>query len=159
MVFGGKKISLMAFNPVTLGWAGQLSTIIATFLFWCWNFLSNDRSQLEKSSDVIQAFLLASYWVGRVFTFLKQRGLLALPMTYRGPLMLAQTRTLSLSLLHFPPWQSAPLKSKVLSGSRRKNKPVSSALKISFGLYSLRSVLSSAAVSYTHRTRPTTAYV
>ena len=78
---GWQKISLIALSPWTLGWAGQLSTIIATFLFWWWNFLSSNRSQLVNSCDIIQAFLLASYWVGRVFTFLKQRGFFAFPMT------------------------------------------------------------------------------
>lgn len=50
-------------------------------------------------------------------------------------------------LMHFPPWQSEPLKSKFLSGSRRKYKPVSSALKMSFGLNSQRSFFSSVANS------------
>ena len=32
VVFGGSKISSIAFRPSTMGWAGQLSTIKAIFL-------------------------------------------------------------------------------------------------------------------------------
>ena len=63
-----------------------------------------------KISDVIQAFMLALYWTGRDLTFLKHRGLTALPMTSMGslslPSMFVHVISVSLSLFFLPPWQS-----------------------------------------------------
>lgn len=74
----------MAFKYLTLGWAGQLSTIMATFLFCLWKRRSSCFSHAVKSSDVIQAFLLASYAVGRVLMPLKHRGFFDFPITRSG---------------------------------------------------------------------------
>ena len=56
-----------------------------------------------KISEVIQAFLLATYSVGNDLTFLKQRGFYDFPITNMGnlsvPDMFAQTRAVNLSLL------------------------------------------------------------
>ena len=60
VVFGDRKKRLIAFNPVSLGWAEQLSTTMATFLFWFLKHRSSLLSQAVKSSEVIQAFLCAS---------------------------------------------------------------------------------------------------
>lgn len=54
--------------------------------------------------------------------------------------MFAHTVTVTRSLLFLPPWQSTALNSRVLSGRRRKNSPVSSALKMLLGRYSARIV-------------------
>ena len=60
-----------------------------------------------KISDVIQAFMLALYWTGRDLTFLKHRGLTALPMTSMGslslPSMFEHVISVSLSLFFLPP--------------------------------------------------------
>ena len=66
-------------------------------------------------------------------------GFLNLPITKRGTfsqIILAQTITVILSLLRFPPFHVSPLKLIVLSGRHFQNKPVPSALKMSSGLYS-----------------------
>ena len=72
-------------------------------------------------SAFIHTFLLATYSVGRLVAFLKQRSLAYLPMTNRGifsvPVMLAHTMTVSLSFDFSPLLQSMPLKSLVSSGS------------------------------------------
>ena len=94
----------------------------------------------DKQVTCHPGFLVCGIIHWQTLTLLKQRGLAVLPMTNRGsfslPLMLAATSTVSRSLAFFPPVQMAPLKSKVLSGRHLKKMPVSSALKISSGLYS-----------------------
>ena len=50
----------LTFNPVSLGWAEQLSTTMTTFLFWFLKHRSSLLSQAVKSSEVIQALLCAS---------------------------------------------------------------------------------------------------
>ena len=53
-VFGGKKTNFTAFSAsCTFGWAGQLSTTIATFLCSSWNCLSSFSNQAENRSLII----------------------------------------------------------------------------------------------------------
>ena len=73
VVFGGKNIS-STFVSSTAGCAGQLSITITIFLPSRRIFLSRLFSHDSKSSEVIQALLLATYSTG-TFTFLKALGL------------------------------------------------------------------------------------
>ena len=69
--------------------------------------MSNFLTHRVKISPVIHALALESYSVGSDLTFLKQRGLAALPKTNSGtlsvPLIFAQTSVVILSFDCFPP--------------------------------------------------------
>jgi hypothetical protein len=66
LVFGGKKANLIDRS----GWAGQCQLSLNTIDFFNFViFLSNLCNQSINISDVIHAFLLASYSVGKTWHF------------------------------------------------------------------------------------------
>lgn len=112
------------------------------FLCYLLIFTSRVFNHSMKSTVVIQAVLFALYVTGRLSVVrrrLKARGFLDFPMTNAGsfsvPSMLQASRTVSRSLECFPPVQVSVLKACVLSGNILQNIPVSSQLKILFGVY------------------------
>ena len=104
--------------------------------------LSHFLNQPSNIEDVIHALLFASYTIGRCCMLQKHLGDLNFPIINKGhfsvPSMFAQTSTVILSLLFFPPVQVSPAAACVLSGSSRQNSPVSSGLNTSLASYHCR---------------------
>jgi hypothetical protein len=98
-------------NDVSFGCAAQLSTKRRMFLFCATILASNERRNEKKLSVVIHALLFAWYVVGNSFTFLKHRGFVDFPITIGTclslPSLLTQSKTVSLFLQFFPPWQDS----------------------------------------------------
>jgi hypothetical protein len=79
--FGGKKVTLIFFRVVlSLACAAHWSMKNKIFCFVpVWQ--SNCTGNYSKAAKVIHEFEIAVYLVGSSFTFLKQWGLLYLPVT------------------------------------------------------------------------------
>lgn len=87
---------------------------------------------------IIHALWLKTYWTGSCRLPLKHQGDALLPTsteTFSKLIMFAQKSTVILCLLYLPLWYSWPLKASILFGNILKNRPVSSALKLSFLQY------------------------
>ena len=138
-MFGGRNFSLILLSWIS-GWALQLSTNNRIFLFCLRNLLLRDFNQATKMSRVIHALRLDSYRIFSVLTFIprKQRGFADFPMisgSNFSPVALQQSNNVILSFAFLPPFLSPFFTTSDLSGSPRKNNPVSSALKTSFNSY------------------------
>ena len=120
IVFGGKNCKLMAFNPVTSGCAGQLSTTSTIFLPCDSNLRSSSRNHSSKSTPSILDFFWDRYRQGRLRTCLKHLGLAYFPITNIGsfsPIALDAAIPVRRTLLSFPPAQRFPRKCKDFDGS------------------------------------------
>lgn len=87
---------------------------------------------------IIHALWLKTYWTGSCRLPLKHQGDALLPTsteTFSKLIMFAQKSTVILCLLYLPLWYSWPFKASILFGNILKNRPVSSALKLSFQQY------------------------
>lgn len=107
MEFGGRKNSVIVFRSLIIGWAEQLSTIMASLLFCLSKRRSSCFSLAGNRSDMIHAFLLDSYALGRVLKPLKHHGFFDFPITISGsfsvPDMFAHITTETRSFMFLSP--------------------------------------------------------
>ena len=133
-----KTLKLIAFSPETSGWAGQLSTIITTFLPCISNLQSSSCNHFWKTVPSTHTYFWDRYLQGRLRTCLMNLGLADFPIKNIGifsPRPLDIAIPVFCTLLRFPPQQNLPRKWKDFNGSVSENRPNSSALKISFSWY------------------------
>ena len=105
-VFGGKNCKLIAFSPESSGWAGQLSTIITTFLCCILNLRSSSCNHSSKSVPSIHALFWDRHLQRRLRTCLKHLGLADFPITsirIFSPRALDAAISVNRTLLCFPP--------------------------------------------------------
>ena len=120
VVFGCKNCKLIAFSPVTSGRAGQLSTIITTFLSCISNLRSSSCNHSSKGVPSIHAFFWDRFLQGSLRTCLKHPGLADFPITNIGifsPRALDAVIPFHPTLLCFPPERCLPWKCKDFNDS------------------------------------------
>ena len=86
------------------------------------------HSSIKLRQPGLEKFRGHPYSTGMVFTPLKDLGCAKRPMAKTGifcePSMLVHNRNVTRSLVFLPPERLSDLKAKVLSGSKRRNKPL-----------------------------------
>ncbi len=130
--FGGRKNNSMDDSAMVHLWAGQLSTINATFRLSVANMPSNLCNHLLKISEVIHVLDCATYSVGKRLSSLKYLGLALRPMIkihcFYLPAIRPVKSTVTRSFGCFDPRNA-----EVVSGSAFQNRPAPSALMIFSG--------------------------
>jgi len=106
----GKNITSIFFRAVvSLGYAAHWSMKSKIFLF----FASIWHSSCTRNSSKVAKVIHELEFSGEFFTFLKQPGLLYVPVTSGGnfsvPSALNPSRTVTLCFDFVPPWQESPL--------------------------------------------------